>query len=192
MLVGIRIKLYSVNHPSHSCSTSLGYRRFAYQCASCSRIVCRQCTCALRFAARRRSGARRCVSPVCGITGITNRRFPKQPRLSPAAGTAESEVVDTASADEHERAQMADEHEQLSPAAGTAESEVRTTKQQPDPQDRRSQSEVVWEEEKQDVQLRIELLTDALESARSLGRKQAARIEELEREASVSRAFSRR
>ena len=42
----------------------------------------------------------------------------KRPRLSPAAGTAESEVrtmeqqpVDTASANEHERAQMADKHE---------------------------------------------------------------------------------
>ena len=79
--------------------------------------------------------------------------------------------------------QMADEHERLSPAAGTAESEVRTTKQQPDPQDGRSQSEVVWEKEKKDFQLRIEHLTDALESARSLGRKQGARIEELEREA---------
>ena len=51
-----------------------------------------------------------------------------------------------------------------------------TTEQQPDPQDGRSQSEVVWEEEKKAFQLRIELLTDAL-------RKQGARIEELEREA---------
>ena len=94
--------------------------------------------------------------------------------------------MDTASADEHEWAQMADEHEQLSPAAGTTESEVCTTEQQPDPQDGRSQSEVVWEEEKQDFQLRIELLTDAL-------RKQGARIEELEREAQrIRRAFSRR
>ena len=45
------------------------------------------------------------------------------------------------------------------------------------------QSEVIWEKEKKDFQLRIERLTDALESARSLGRKQGARIEELEREA---------
>ena len=121
---------------------------------------------------------------------ISSAGCPKRPRLSPAAGTADSEVrtteqqpVDTASADEHERVQTADEHERLSPAAGTAESEVRTTKQQPDPQDGRSQSEVVWEEEKKDFQLRIELLTDALKSARFLGRKQRARIEELEREA---------
>ena len=63
---------------------------------------------------------------------------PKRPRLSPAAGTAESEVrtteqqpVATASADEHEMAQMPDEHERLSPAAGTGENDVRTTEQQP-------------------------------------------------------------
>jgi len=130
---------------------------------------------------------------------ISSAGCPKRPRLSPAAGTADSEVrtteqqpVDTASADEHERAQMADEHERLSPAAGTAESEVRTTKQQPDPQDGRSQSEVVWEEEKKDFQLRIERLTDALESARSLGRKQGARIEELEREAQRKQSLNSR
>ena len=43
----------------------------------------------------------------------------------------EQQPVDTANADEHERAQIADEHERLSPAAGTAESEMRTTEQQP-------------------------------------------------------------
>ena len=105
--------------------------------------MCKQCTGDLRHRAGR-PGASRYVSPVRGLTGIQGLRyswpdkFRKRPRLSPAAGTAESEtrtteqqLVDTACADEHERAQIADEHERLSPAAGTAESEVRTMEQQP-------------------------------------------------------------
>ena len=120
VLVNIRINRASVNRPCHSCSASLGYRRFAYQCDSCTRITCKQCTRDLRSGARRRSGPRRRSSPRGGITRKTRmlESLYKRPRLSPAAGTAESEVrtteqqpVDTASADEHERAQMADEHQ---------------------------------------------------------------------------------
>ena len=142
VLVAILINRASVNRPCHSCSASLGYRCFAYHCDSCTRIMCRQCTKALRLAARRRSGARRWISPVRSLKerqrlSCSIRRH-KRPRLSPAAGTAESEVrtteqqpVDTASVDEHKRAQMDDKHELLSPSADTAESEVRTMEQQP-------------------------------------------------------------
>ena len=125
VLVDFRINYASVNRLCHSCSAAFEcINKVAYYCDSCERIICRQCTRAIRLAAWRRSGAKRCVSPVRGLTGIHGLRysrpdkFRKQPRLSPAVGTAESEVrtaeqqpVDTASADEHERAQMGHEDE---------------------------------------------------------------------------------
>ena len=144
VFVDIRINRASVNRTCHSCNAPFEcITERAYHCDSCTRIMCMQCTADLR---RRlgRSGASRCASPFRGLTGIQGLRYSwyerrsKRPRLSPAAGTAESEVqtteqqpVDTACADEHERAQIADEHERLSPAAGTAESEMCTTEQQP-------------------------------------------------------------
>ena len=133
VLVRIQVTRNSADRHCDSCSDALEYRRYAYRCESCARITCTQCTSNLR------SGARRLISPVRNIRSgaVVRSRRCKRPRLSPAAGAAESEgrtteqqPADTASADEHERAQMADEHERLSPVAGAAESEVHTTEQQ--------------------------------------------------------------
>ena len=115
VLVGKHITRVSVNRTCHSCSAAFQYPGNAYHCDSCARITCQRCTWDIRSAARRRSGPMRLTSPVCGITRRTkmlNSLYNvKRPRLSPAAGTAESEVrtkehhpVDTANADEHEGA----------------------------------------------------------------------------------------
>ena len=130
VLVPFEITRASVNRHCHSCGAAFEYRgELAYHCDSCTRIMCKLCTWDLRSGARRRAGLRRWSSPVCGI---------RRGCLISRAGTAESEVrtteqqpVDTAGADEHERAQMAHKRPRLSPAAGAAESEVRTTVQQP-------------------------------------------------------------
>ena len=76
VLVDIRINYASVNRLCHSCSAAFEYiNKVAYYCDSCERIICRQCTRAIRLAAWRRSGAKRCVSPVRGLTGIHGLRY---------------------------------------------------------------------------------------------------------------------
>jgi len=100
VLVRMRITRAFVNRPCHNCSSTFEYLDWAYHCDSCTRITCKLCTWDLRL----RAAARSCrVSPVRGLTGIRGltcsihrpTRSPKRPRLSPAAGTAESEVRTT-------------------------------------------------------------------------------------------------
>ena len=118
----VRFVASAANGPCQSCSASLEHHRFAHRCEKFERIVCTQCT-----SIDIRSVTRRWISPVGGLrnhkrlrlspAGCTAEIDERTTRM-PAAGTAESEVrtteqqpVDTAGADEHERAQTADMHE---------------------------------------------------------------------------------